>query len=166
MPKPEYTESCSDCIHYTETSYMFGDCEMCQHEVACDAICTMYAERHIEPSEFYRDAETVPVVTERAEAVHDYRKCANRCGDCNILRCDECTNFVPERDAVHPNHYHKGGLECFDVIKAITGDKYEGFLAGNVIKYIFRYQDKNGVEDCKKAAVYIDKLIKELQNEQ
>ena len=139
MLKPEYTESCSDCIHYTEKSYMFGDCEMCQHEVACDAICTMYAERHIEPSEFYRDAETVPVVTERAE---------------------------PERDAVYPNHYHKGGLECFDVIKAITGDKYEGFLAGNVIKYIFRYQDKNGVEDCKKAAVYIDKLIKELQNEQ
>lgn len=139
MPKPEYTESCDNCIHYTEKSYMFGDCEMCQHEVACDAICTQFAERHIEPSEFYIDAETVPVVTEQAE---------------------------PERDAVHPNHYHKGGLECFDVIKAITGDKYEGFLVGNIIKYIFRYRDKNGVEDCKKAAVYIDKLIKELQNEQ
>ena len=47
MPKPEYTESCSDCIHYTETSYMFGDCEMCQHEVACDAICTQFAKRFV-----------------------------------------------------------------------------------------------------------------------
>ena len=45
MPKPEYTESCSDCIHYTETSYMFGQCEACQHEVSCNAICTMFAER-------------------------------------------------------------------------------------------------------------------------
>ena len=71
-------------------------------------------------------------------------------------------DIMPEHDATHPNNYHKGGLECFDVIKAITGDKYEGFLVGNIIKYIFRYHDKNGVEDCKKAAVYLDKLIKEL----
>ena len=71
-------------------------------------------------------------------------------------------NARDKHDAVHPNHYHKGGLECFDVIKAITGDKYDGFLVGNIIKYIFRYRDKNGVEDCKKAAVYLDKLIKEL----
>ena len=47
----EYAESCEDCIHYTEKSYMFGDCDVCRHEVACDAICTQYAERWTEHAE-------------------------------------------------------------------------------------------------------------------
>ena len=69
-------------------------------------------------------------------------------------------------DAVnHPNHYCKGGVECLDAIKAALGDKYEGFLAGNVLKYVYRYPDKNGVEDCKKARFYLDKLIEVLSNE-
>lgn len=73
----------------------------------------------------------------------------------------------PEHDTVnHPNHYCKGGVECLDAIKAALGDKYEGFLAGNVLKYVYRYPDKNGVEDCKKARFYLDKLIEELSNEQ
>lgn len=72
-----------------------------------------------------------------------------------------------EHDAVnHPNHYCKGGVECLDAIKAALGDKYEGFLAGNVLKYVYRYPDKNGVEDCKKARFYLDKLIEVLSNEQ
>ena len=91
--------------------------------------------------EIYRKAETVPVVTEQAETEQS----------------------ETEHDAVqHPKHYCKGGIECLDVIKAVLGDKYEGFLAGNVIKYIFRYRDKNGVEDCKKAAFYLEKLIQEV----
>lgn len=75
--------------------------------------------------------------------------------------------YEPEHDAVnHPNHYCKGGVECLDAIKAALGDKYEGFLAGNVLKYVYRYPDKNGVEDCKKARFYLDKLIEVLSNEQ
>ena len=34
-----------------------------------------------------------------------------------------------------------------------------GYLAGNIIKYVTRYKDKNGVEDLKKARHYLDKLI-------
>ena len=68
MPKPEYTEFCSDCIHYTETSYMFGQCKACQHEVSCNAICTQFAERQISP-DMLREAEKVPVVVEKAGTV-------------------------------------------------------------------------------------------------
>lgn len=69
-------------------------------------------------------------------------------------------NARDKYDAVsHPSHYCKGGVECLDAIKAALGDKYEGFLAGNVLKYVYRYPDKNGVEDCKKAAYYLQKLI-------
>ena len=46
--KPKYEESCEDCIHYAETSYMFGQCDVCKHEVACTAFCANYAERWTE----------------------------------------------------------------------------------------------------------------------
>ena len=65
----------------------------------------------------------------------------------------------------HPAHYQNDGIECIDVINFIigkTGTKF--FCLGNVIKYIFRYPRKNGVEDLKKAAWYLNKLI-ELEKE-
>ena len=34
-----------------------------------------------------------------------------------------------------------------------------GFCVGNIIKYVCRYKDKNGIEDLKKARHYIDLLI-------
>ena len=65
-----------------------------------------------------------------------------------------------EEDVVnHPKHYNQAGIECIDAIKAATGDGFENYLQGNIIKYIWRYQYKNGVEDLKKAQWYINKLI-------
>lgn len=37
------------------------------------------------------------------------------------------------------------------------------FCQGNVIKYVMRYKEKNGLEDLKKAKVYIDYLIQKLE---
>jgi hypothetical protein len=62
----------------------------------------------------------------------------------------------------HPNHYNHGGVECFDALRAALGDKYMGFLIGNVIKYCWRYEHKNGIEDLQKAKAYIDEAIKEM----
>jgi hypothetical protein len=36
-----------------------------------------------------------------------------------------------------------------------------GYLAGNAIKYLARYQEKGGVKDLEKARHYVDKLIEE-----
>lgn len=38
-------------------------------------------------------------------------------------------------------------------------DTQVGYMAGNVIKYVARYQDKNGIEDLKKARHYIHMMI-------
>jgi len=38
-----------------------------------------------------------------------------------------------------------------------------GFHEGNVVKYITRYKDKNGVEDLKKAKWYLERLIENLE---
>ena len=54
-----------------------------------------------------------------------------------------------------PPHYNAGGVECIDAIRAALG--HDGFIAycrGNVIKYQFRADHKNGKEDLKKAVWY------------
>ena len=64
----------------------------------------------------------------------------------------------------HPKHYLKGGLECIQVVKAqLTSEQYEGYLYGNVIKYMWRWKEKNGLEDLRKANHYLDWLIKEVE---
>lgn len=58
-----------------------------------------------------------------------------------------------------PPHYNQTGVECIDAIQAATGDGFEYYLQGNIIKYLWRYRYKNGVEDLKKAQWYQTKLI-------
>lgn len=66
----------------------------------------------------------------------------------------------------HPSHYNQGGIECIDALKAATVSKtgIEAVCTANAIKYLWRYEEKNGIEDVKKARWYIDRLIKELEN--
>lgn len=60
----------------------------------------------------------------------------------------------------HPNHYTAGGIETFDYIKAkLSKEQLEGYLTGNILKYMSRYKQKNGVEDVKKAEWYMSELI-------
>ena len=48
----------------------------------------------------------------------------------------------------HPTHYNYAGVECIDAIQAATGKEgFETYLQGNIIKYLWRYKYKNGVED-------------------
>ena len=58
----------------------------------------------------------------------------------------------------HPPHYNKGGLEAIDVIDAFVEDK-ASYYQGNIIKYVLRYRNKNGVEDLEKARWYLNRLI-------
>ena len=81
----------------------------------------------------------------------------------------ECCDKEPDIDMVnHPSHYTQGGIECIDCIKSATVGKVgiEAFCVGNAIKYLFRYEEKNGIEDVKKARWYIDRLIRELEEKE
>jgi hypothetical protein len=69
----------------------------------------------------------------------------------------------PAHDPVHrPSHYTSGDVECFDAIRAatigLTG--IEGFLVGQVIKYVWRFDKKsNPAEDLEKASWYLRRLL-------
>lgn len=67
-----------------------------------------------------------------------------------------------DRMVSHPAHYQsETGLEVIDVIEAFTFDLkgIEATDTGNIIKYICRWKNKNGVQDLKKAMWYLQHLI-------
>lgn len=69
--------------------------------------------------------------------------------------------FPGTNNPVSPNHYKVGGLEVMKVLKAkLTPEQFIGFCLGNVLKYTMRAQYKNGLEDYKKARVYLNEIIK------
>lgn len=66
----------------------------------------------------------------------------------------------------HPLRYTKGDIECIDAIKAATVGKtgIEAVDVGHVIRYLWRYEEKDGLESVKKAEWYIKHLLKELES--
>jgi len=61
----------------------------------------------------------------------------------------------------HPPHYcgHPSGVECIDVAEHFN------FCLGNALKYIWRSDHKNGVEDLRKARWYIEREIQRRERE-
>ena len=100
-------------------------------------------------------------------------KCYNWYKELDQASCEnaeaKCCNKEPNVDMVnHPVHYNQGGIECIDALKAATVSKtgIEAVCTANAIKYLWRYEEKNGIEDVKKARWYIDRLIKELEEKE
>ena len=75
-------------------------------------------------------------------------------GDIEDLKEVKASDFVNS-----PPHYRQSGVECIDAILSATHEMREGYLQGNIIKYLWRYRYKNGMEDLKKAQWYLNKLI-------
>lgn len=67
----------------------------------------------------------------------------------------------------HPKHYTKGDIECIDAMASVvTGlEGMEAVHTANVIKYMWRWKDKNGLQDLEKAKWYLDKLIEKVKKE-
>lgn len=63
-----------------------------------------------------------------------------------------------------PNHYHKGGVDVLTFVDGkLSSERIAGFYQINILKYVTRYKEKNGIEDLNKAEFYLKKLI-ELEN--
>jgi len=71
-------------------------------------------------------------------------------------------------DNIHkPFHYNQGSIETIHLIKgSMSSKELEGYLKGNIIKYLSRYNYKNQpLNDLYKAEWYFKRLIKELENQ-
>ena len=73
----------------------------------------------------------------------------------------------PVNDPVnHPNHYADKSIEVIDYIRdTLEPEEYTGYCCGNVLKYVSRWRKKGGVEDLRKAAVYLDWAIRAAEAE-
>lgn len=90
--------------------------------------------------------------------------------DIQMKKPGESFNNYRERNGLdmvnHPKHYKaKNGMEVIDVIEAFTENLkgYEATHTGNVIKYICRWKEKNGLEDLRKAQWYLNRLIENIE---
>lgn len=66
-----------------------------------------------------------------------------------------CSTMKANDQQVAGSHYKKQTIQTWDYIAANN----IGYFEGNIIKYISRWRDKNGLEDLRKARHYLDKLI-------
>ena len=73
-----------------------------------------------------------------------------------------CDSFNEYNTQIGGDHYNTKAIQPIDYILA----NKLNFCEGNVVKYITRYKDKNGIEDLKKAKQYIDFLIKEYESKE
>ncbi len=64
-----------------------------------------------------------------------------------------------------PPHYRQGNVECIEAIKAmLTKAEFDGYCKGNIVKYIWRENQKGRVESLKKAQWYLNKLVESHEN--
>ena len=68
-------------------------------------------------------------------------------------------NIEMEDMVNNPIHYNKAGIETIDALEAMLVDGFDYYLQGNIVKYLWRFRYKNGIEDLKKAQWYLNKLI-------
>jgi len=65
---------------------------------------------------------------------------------------------------IDPEHYKFGGVECIDAIKSsLSPEQFKGYLKASIIKYLWRYEKKNGLEDLEKADWFLRKLRYEVE---
>ena len=75
---------------------------------------------------------------------------------------DDSVGSSSHKRQVGGDHYMNMGLQPWKAMKAwMSEEEFKGFLRGNIIKYVARCWDKNGVEDLNKAMHYLEKLIEE-----
>lgn len=75
-----------------------------------------------------------------------------------------------EESVSRPDHYHKEyQVTCHQCQEACLDGIEDGMQASymfNIIKYLYRFSYKNGVEDLKKAATYLRFLINDIEGRQ
>lgn len=72
------------------------------------------------------------------------------------------------KDNINPSHYKQGKVECIDAIESATIGK-TGIMAvctANIIKYVWRCEEKNGLEDMKKGLWYLMHMIEKEEEKQ
>lgn len=104
-------------------------------------------QRHTQPEE-------LPFIDDEAQSIND-----------QYAEIEQVRQSLKD-NVNHPSHYTQGKVECIDALESATIGKsgIEAVCVANVIKYLWRYEEKNGIEDVKKAQFYLNRLLATLEN--
>jgi len=138
------------------------DCGLDSHCFANDGDCPSGHDWTKTLREVNRDmSQNKPVNSRNEQLARDMRITV-----CTPEEDEEFDRIMRQQcaDKINPSHYRKGDVECIDALKAATVGKagIEAVCVANVIKYLWRYEEKNGVEDVEKALWYLNRLHDEL----
>lgn len=96
-----------------------------------------------------------------------------------VVQCEHCGTRFPMTSEMYfgsdidtpsdpvngPSHY-VGRIECIDYLRdKLTKEEFTGFCMGNVLKYSSRWRKKDGLQDLKKAKVYLEWAIETAEKE-
>ena len=108
--------------------------------------------------------------TDEARGIlNDHMKAVHDPAPLNGLRTPPVPIFIEQYDEVDcPEHYAKGSLECIDWIRIfLTEEEYHGYLKGNILKYLWRHEDKGKpMQDLEKLRKYAEFLIDQFEREE
>lgn len=149
-------EMCNTNKIATITTGLFRDLGICFHEVDEEGLS-------LETDGFYH---CVYVQGDWARIIEEPKTRIVEDPHSNATLVPGKARVVKVKDNINPSHYKNGKVECIDALESATVNKsgLEAVCTANVIKYLWRYEGKNGLEDVKKAQWYLEKLIKHLEN--
>lgn len=151
----EITENCKrdNCGHEKQKHSVDG--KMC---IQLGCWCSGYSDveasaEYVAPGKDFRDTKLLDIGICPAcyHQLHDHESgnehLCNVCGSSPVMDQPDMVN--------HPPHYtaHPSGVECIQITEHMN------FCLGNAVKYIWRADKKNGIEDLEKAAWYIQREI-------
>lgn len=78
---------------------------------------------------------------------------------------EEATQISANLDPVnHPAHYTAGPVECIDALRSALGLLgFHDYCLGNTLKYVWRYKQTAKLDDLKKARVYLNWAINQVE---
>jgi len=124
-----------------------------------DTVCTnesapnVYGKRCIEADNLLKTEQTLCKYHYEGQALFNSKKSDTVTAQMDNVR--------------HPSHYCQGGIECIMAIEAsMTPEEFQGYCKGNVMKYVWRFREKNGLEDLKKAQVYLGWMIESKEKQE
>ena len=81
----------------------------------------------------------------------------NRADELFKTTYDYYMNRQSSHDPVnHPSHYTEGEIECIDALESALGvEGFRGYCIGNAMKYLWRYNNKGGLQDLSKSEWYL-----------
>ena len=92
---------------------------------------------------------------------------------CNVCKYNQFSvkqenrfELIETGDSTNPSYY-KGEIECIDAMIQTQGvEDVISFCVCNAFKYVWRWKQKNGVKDLRKALWYMEKAIELIEREQ